>query len=177
MNYLYKNKVEDVYLADIGKISKIIDVNSKYKNKLIYESGGTDNGYCYKDYNSFKNKPDEVCYIPECSFDYDTLFVDYVNENKDKLIEEGGLSTANSIKEEIRNYLEYEEYYYRYQKNNIFYTIKAKDFDDELINIIASEVFEAVDWEATQTYISDVDWEEEIKSYYDEKIKGDELEI
>ena len=162
MNYLYKNKVEDVYLADIGKISKIIDVNSKYKNKLIYESGGTDNGYCY---------------IPECSFDYDTLFVDYVNENKDKLIEEGGLSTANSIKEEIRNYLEYEEYYYRYQKKDIFYTIKAKDFDDELINIIASEVFEAVDWEATQTYISDVDWEEEIKSYYDEKIKGDELEI
>ena len=175
MNYLDENEFENIYQTDIGNISKIKDSKSKYNNKLIYQSGGTINGYCYKDYNNFKNNPDDVCYIAECEFDDSDLLVDYVNENKDKLIKKGGLSTTNSIKEEIRNNLEYEEYYYEYQKNGIVYTIQAKDFDNELINIIAEDVFESVDWQTTSGYIYEIDWEETISDYYRKKIKDDDL--
>ena len=167
MNYLYKNEFENIYQADIGNISKIKDSKSKYNNKLIYEAGGTFNGYCYKDYNNFETKPDEICYIAECFFD----------ENKEKLIKEGGISTANSIKEEIRNALEYDEYYYEYQQDGIVHTIQSKKFDDELINTIASEVFDIVDWQTTQAYICEKDWTLLIEDYYSKKIKGDELEL
>ena len=177
MNYLYKNEFEEIYQADIGNISKIKDTKSRYNNKLIYEYGETFNGYCYKDYNNFKARPDEICYIAECVFNGNNLFVDYVNKNKEKLIKEGGVSTANSIKEEIRNVLEYDEYYYEYQKDGIVYTIQSKDFDNDLINIIASEVFDVVDWQTTQSYICETDWKLLIEDYYNKKIKGEDLEL
>ena len=177
MSYLYKNEFENVYQADIGNILRIKDPKSKYNNKLLYEEGSTLNGYCYKDYNNFKNKPNDVCYIAECCFINDEMFVDYVNKNKDKLIKEGGLSTANSIKQEIRDELKYCEYYYEYQKDGIVHTIQSKDFDDELINIIASEVFDVVDWQTTQSYICETDWKEVIENYYHKKIKVDDLEL
>lgn len=176
MNYLYKNNFSYIYKADVGSIVKIIDDKSEFNNKLMYESGGTFNGYCYKDYNTFKNKPDEVCYIAECDFDKD-LFVDYVNDNKEKLIEEGGISTANSIKEEIKYFLIHDEYYYKYQKNNVVYTIKAKDFDEEFINKIAEIVFDVVDWQCTSSFICETDWTNEIANYYEEKLKDKGMEI
>lgn len=169
MSYLYKNEFEEVYQADVGNISKIKDSESKYNNKLIYKAGRTLNGHCYKNYNIFETKPDEICYIAECVFDKNNMFVDYINGNKEKLIKKGGVSTANSIKEEIRNTLKYDEYYYEYQKDGIVHTIQSKDFDDKLINIIASEVFDVVDWETTQAYIYETDWSEDINEYYRNK--------
>ena len=177
MSYLYKNEFEDIYQGDVGNIAKVIDPESIFNTKLMYVAGGTFNGYCYKDYNTFKNNPDEVCYIAECCFDKDTLFVDYVNENKDKLINEGGLATANSIKEEIKNQLKHEEYYYEYEKDGIVHTIESKDFDDELLNQMAQYVFDVVDWQTTQAFIYETDWREDIKEYYDNKFKEEDLEI
>lgn len=52
MSYLYENNFITVYDADIGSIVKIMDDKSDFNNKLMYESGGTFNGYCYKDYNN-----------------------------------------------------------------------------------------------------------------------------
>lgn len=175
MSYFYKNEFEDIYEADIGEIAKVIDPNSKFDTKLMYVAGGTFNGYCYKDYNNFKNNPDEVCYIAECDFD-DTLFVDFVNENKEKLIQEGGLSTANSIKDEIRQELEYMEYFYEYQKNDVVHTIEAKNFDEELIDQIAEIVFDIVDWQTAQAYICETDWTDTISNYYNTKLKDEELD-
>ncbi len=177
MSYLYKNEFEDTYVADVGSIAKVIDPSSKYNNKLMYLASGTLNGYCYKDYNTFENNPDEVCYIAECCFDKDTLFVDYVNENKDSLVKAGGISTANSIKEEIRDQLKYDEYYYEYEKNGIVHTIEAKDFDDDLINGFADLVFEVVDWQCTSSLIGEIDWTDEINNYYSKKLKLEELEL
>lgn len=170
MSYLYKNNFIEQYDADVGSIVKINDSDSIYNNKLMYMPGSAFNGYCYKDYNNFKNNPDEVCYIAECSFD-DTLFVDYVKENKDKLIKKGGLSTTNSIKEEIKNQLEHEEYYYEYEKDGIVHTIESKNFDDKLITQMAEYVFDVVDWQTTQAYIYETNWCEDIKEYYDKKIQ------
>lgn len=176
MIYLYKNEFDDIYEADIGSIVKIVDSKSKFNNRLMYMDGATDIGCCYKDYNNFKNNPDEVCYIAEYCFQ-DTLFVDYVNENKENLIQEGGISTANSIKEEIRNHLEYNEYYYEYEKAGVIHTIEAKDFDEELITKFAKLVFDEVAWETTQTYISETNWNEDIMNYYNKKLKEKELEL
>lgn len=176
MSYLYKNTFANVYEADVGSIVKIVDSKSKFNNKLMYMSEGTFNGYCYKDYKKFANNPNEVCYIAECDFD-DDLFVDFVNENKERLIGEGGVSTANSIKEEIRNELKYSKYFYEYQENGIVYTIEAKDFDDEMINKFAESVFDIVDWQCTSSYIAETDWSDEIVNYYEEKFKDKRLEI
>lgn len=176
MSYLYKNEFEDIYEADIGSIVKIVDSKSKFNTRLMYMNGATDIGCCYKDYNNFKNNPDEVCYIAECCFQ-DILFVDYINENKENLIQEGGISTANSIKEEIKDQLEYEEYYYEYKKDGVVHTIESKNFDDELINQMAEYVFEEVLWQTTQALISEKDWKEDIKEYYDNKFKEDDLNL
>lgn len=176
-NYMYENNFEDIYIADVGSIAKIKDLKSKYNNKLTYISGGTFNGYCYKDYNTFKNDPDEICYVAESGFNKDPLLVDYVNENKSKLIKEGGFSTANSIKEEVRNELKYEEYFYEYEKNGIVYTIEAKDFDEKLIEEIAADVFDIVDWQSTQSFLCERDWGDCIADYYDEKLQKGDLEV
>lgn len=176
MSYLYRNNFSTEYEADIGSILKINDPSSKYNNRLIYEHGSTFNGYCYKDYNNFKNNPDEVCYIAEGEFD-DTLFVDFVNENKEKLIQEGGISTTNSIKDEIKQELEYMEYFYEYQKDGVVHTIEAKNFDEEIIDKIAEVVIDIVDWQTTQAYICETDWTDTISDYYKAKINGEELEI
>ncbi|MDO5569786.1 MAG: hypothetical protein Q4G04_06800, partial [bacterium] len=90
MKKLYKNEFKDVYEADIGEIVRVMDPESMFDAKLMYVAGGTYNGYCYKDYNNFNNNFDEVCYIAESCFE-ETLFVDYVKENKEKLINEGGV--------------------------------------------------------------------------------------
>ena len=167
INYMYENNFEDIYIADVGSIAKIKDLKSKYNNKLTYISGGTFNGYCYKDYNTFKNNPDEICYVAESGFSKEPLLVDYVNENKDKLIKDGGFSTANSIKEEVRNVLKYEEYFYEYEKNGNVYTIEAKNFDE----------IDIVDWQSTQSFLCERDWGDCIADYYDEKLQKGDLEV
>lgn len=176
-NYMYENNFKDIYVADIGSIAELIDKKSKYNNKLVYISGGTFNEYCYKDYNIFKNNPDKICYIAESRFDKEPLLVDYVNKNKDRLIKEGGFSTANSIKEEVRNELKYEEYFYEYEKNGKVYTIEANDFDEKLIEEIAADVFDIVDWQSTQSFICERDWGDCIADYYDEKLQKGDLEV
>lgn len=176
MSYLDANTFANIYEADVGMIVKVDDSKSEYNNKLIYIAGDTFNGYCYKDYNNFKNNPDEICYIAECDFDTD-LFVDYVNENKEQLISEGGIATANSIKDEIKKELKYNDYFYEYQKDGIVHTIVAKNFDNEMIDRFASLVFDIVDWQCTSSYIAETDWAEEIERYYKEKLNESELEI
>lgn len=173
MRYLDENKCDTIYKADIGKIIKIKNTNPDLNGKLAYVEESTSNGYCYKDCKTFENNPNGVCYIAECLFN-NAFFVDYVNKNKVKLIEEGGLATRNSIKDEIRNLLEYDEYYYEYKKDGKIYTIEAKKFDDELIDIMAQEVFDNVDWQTTQDYIFEHNWIEDINYYYKNKVNKEE---
>lgn len=86
---------------NIGYIKNVPNQNNSSSLIDIYVAGNTINGYCYKDYDAFYNKPNEVCYIAECVFD-ETLYKDYVNDNKERLIAEGGVSTYNSIKQELK---------------------------------------------------------------------------
>lgn len=164
MNKLIHNKNEKTFDPLNGK-------------KLIYVAEQTPNGYCYKSYEKFYSNPDAVCYIAECAFD-EMLYEAYVNDNKERLIKEGGISTYNSIKQELKDFFEFEEYYYEYQKDGVVYTIPYNDFDDEMIDSFVKEVFHNIDWQTSQSYISEIDWTESINEYYKEKLnneKGVEL--
>ena len=73
--------------------------------------------------------------------------------------------------------LEYNDYFYEYQKDSIVHTIAAKNFDNEMIDRFASLVFDIVDWQCTSSYIAETDWTVEIERYYKEKLNESELEI
>ena len=120
---------------NIGYIKNVPNQNNSSSLIDIYVAGNTINGYCYKDYDAFYNKPDEVCYIAECVFD-ETLYKDYVNDNKERLIAEGGVSTYNSIKQELKDSFKFEEYYYEYQKSkNVEEKIeRVYSLDETIIN-------------------------------------------
>lgn len=165
---------EKIHKADFGEIAEVIDPKSKSKlnTKMMYVAGQTPNGYCYKDYNTFQNDPDGVCYIAECGFGDDILFVDYVNENKEKLIASGVISTRNSIKDEIREVLKHDEYYYKYEYNGIVHAIHSRDFEDGIIDNIAKTVFEEIDWQTSQAYTSEIDWCEDINEYFKKRLKN-----
>lgn len=163
--------------CNTGCIKKVSDPNNFSDLIDMYVAGSTINGYCYKDYDTFYKKLDEVCYIAECAFD-ETLYKDYVNDNKEKMIMKGGISTYNSIKQELKDNFKFEEYYYEYQKDGVVYTIPYNDFDDEMIDSFVKEVFHNIDWQTLQSYISEIDWTENINQYYKEKFdkeKGVEL--
>ena len=118
---------------------------------------------------------------PDSIFDTKLMYVAGGTFNgyceKEKLIEEGGLATANSIKEEVKNCLIHDEYYYEYQENDVVHTIEAKKFDEKLIDKIANIVFDVVDWQTTQGYIYEADWCEVIEDFYEEKLKDKGMEI
>jgi glutathionylspermidine synthase len=154
---------------NIGYIKNVPNQNNSSSLIDIYVAGNTINGYCYKDYDAFYNKPDEVCYIAECVFD-ETLYKDYVNDNKERLIAEGGVSTYNSIKQELKDSFKFEEYYYEYQKDGKIYTILSNKFDEEMIDIFINDIFDNIDWQTSQSYISETDWTESINQYYKEKL-------
>ena len=46
---------EKIHKADFGEIAEVIDpkFESKLNTKMMYVAGQTQNGYCYKDYNTF----------------------------------------------------------------------------------------------------------------------------
>ena len=63
-------------------------------------------------------------------------------------------------------------------KDGVVYTIPYNDFDDEMIDSFVKEVFHNIDWQTSQSYISEIDWTENINQYYKEKFdkeKGVEL--
>ena len=138
--------------------------------KKYYVSDDTFNGSCYKSARAYNNNPDKVCYICEFVFqDSDKLPVDEIEAKKKELIDDGGVSTKNSIKEEIKAALEAEEYNY---VSNSGKKIEAKDFDDGLFDFIADDVFNMVDWQSTSAFIGETDWSGAIEEYYSKNSGG-----
>ena len=155
-----------------GAIQEINGVNC-----YLAEQGGQ--GYYFKSEKAYMTEPDSICYISEYSFsDYEEEFgeienipdgyasaipVDYVEKNKVRLLQEGGFSTHNSILDGMRTTLEYEEYDYEKPDGTV---IEAKDFDDKLIEQMAYDVFDMVDWQSTGTLADEIEWDETIEAYY-----------
>lgn len=129
--------------------------------KEYYQAGSTSQGYCFKDLDAYENDRDAVCYICEFAFN------DLENENQvipvedltgDKLakaIKDGGVSTHNSIIEELKHYWNYIE-------------VPIKE---EFLEQAAEFIFETVDWQSTGALIDEVNWDG-----YTEDTKGEDFE-
>lgn len=157
-NYIIKESVSEY--ESIGSIEEI-------DGKQYYVAGKSFNGSCYKDANAYNNEPDKVCYITEGGFEAGEdwkLSVDYVETNKDELIRQGGISTRNSILDEVRTIFEREEYYYEYDDGT---RVEAKDFDEKLIEEIADDAFSMVDWQTVNGFLYERDWTEAIEEFYE----------
>lgn len=135
-----------------------------YKNNIVYESTK----------NLTKEELDElplkkkICYIPEHAFDTN----DYIDLNLNNLKDGIDYYTINGIRKDIMTTLIEEEYYYRYQKDGKPYVIEAGNFDKKLINQMTDYIFNEVDWQYPSSLINEIDWSEDIKTYYDNKINS-----
>lgn len=158
--YIIKENVDE--LESIGSIEEI-------DGKVYYVSDSTNNGFCYKDAKAYNNEPDKICYLSEGAFDESEdgkIAVDYVEANKERLIDWGSADTKNSIRAQVRTMFEEEEYYY---ESNSGERIEAKDFDDELVDQIADDAFSMVDWQTVNGYLLEREWDEAVEEYYDKK--------
>ena len=149
-------------IESIGSIEEI-------DGKMYYVSDSTNNGFCYKDAKAYNNEPDKICYLSEGAFDESEdgkIAVDYVEANKERLVDWGSADTKNSIREQVRTMFEEEEYWY---ESNSGEKIEAKDFDDELIDQVADDAFSMVDWQSVNGYLLEREWDEAVEEYYDKK--------
>lgn len=159
---------EMVRNPELGSVGSIEEINGK----KYYVSDSTFNGYCYKDMDAYYNRPDDVCYICEGGFDDGEdgkLSVDFVNSKKEELINWGSISTRNSIFDDVRTKLDYEEFDFTYDDGRV---IKSKDFDDKLIEILADEAIDMVDWQSVNAYVMEQEdsWLSIIDDYYNNKL-------
>lgn len=102
----------------------------------------TDNGYCYKNVDVFKNNPDGICYVSE--YNCDDLDVDR---------EEGIDHTDEVLKEQFVGY----------SRNTLRSTI-AEFFDIPLDDVVKNnmdeKVFSVIDWQCPETYLNELDVED-----------------
>ena len=149
-------------IESIGSIEEI-------DGKMYYVSDSTNNGFCYKDAKAYNNEPDKICYLSEGAFDESEdgkIAVDYVEANKERLVDWGSADTKNSIREQVRTMFEEEEYWYESDSGE---KIEAKDFDDELVDQIADDAFSMVDWQSVNGFLLEREWDEAVEEYYDKK--------
>ena len=131
-----KNLEEEIYKADIGSIVKIDD-------KEYFKVEYSEQGLCYKDYDAFENRPDDVCYICESAIDdYQDNLIPKTKEIINKEIEAGGIITKNSLLQDIKKYLS-DDYY------------KKITITDDLIETLASNIFDTVDWQSASSFIDE----------------------
>ena len=147
--------------------------------KQYYNSGQTFNGHCFKDAEAYEKDRNAVCYITEDTMDEladddDLVSVEEVNKNLSKYTEEGGISTHQSICDEVRAMLEQEEYFYEYDDGR---RIEAKDIDDEFVEQVALDVFETVDWQTTDGYLMERDWLDALEDYYKNKPMSESVKL
>lgn len=157
-----KNLEEEIYKADIGSIVKIDD-------KEYFKVEYSEQGLCYKDYDAFENRPDDVCYICESAIDdYQDNLIPKTKEIINKEIEAGGIITKNSLLQDIKKYLS-DDYY------------KKITITDDLIETLASNIFDTVDWQSASSFIDEEleNWDLEDMDNYknDNKKEIDEEEM
>lgn len=119
--------------------------------KKTFEFEHTNNGIVYKNEIAFLNAHNEVCYIAECGFeDFHKEDIDCftltLNDNEiERGIESGSISTHNSIIEDIKNLCEY-------------YKIpKVRNF----MEYMAHTAIEMCDWQCISTWLNELDMEQE----------------
>ena len=124
---------EQVYPAGF----KVYDDNN---NLIGYGGEHNGDGYIYKNEDAFANNPDEVCYIPEAGFGYDT-YKEFISLDEAEKLGE----TRNTITEQISN--GYKEDYM---------------LTDEQVDCCTKSVFHDLDWSCVSSYITESSWIEDL---------------
>lgn len=128
--------------------------NSKVM-EVVFKAEHTFNGMCYKNQEAFETGVG-VCYIAEANFGtfpYDEYpNADWkitVNENEiQQHIDNGEFETRATIFQSVKSYLE-------------SYGLNEAAQCQKFIEAIARHAFEIVDWQGIETYIYEIDIEEE----------------
>ena len=119
---------------------EIIGEKRFVEGKMYYAPGETDNGFCYKNEQAFKENPDDVCYIPEAYFEgIEPAFTEGDKFSRDfkEFFSEDDIDTINrrEIEEDCEGYVDCED----------------EAIDPELL-------FQELDWMCPSTLINEYDF-------------------
>lgn len=102
-------------------------------NLIGFQAAASDEGFIFKDKKAFNDNPDEICYIPECAWDYGDnrgmLSVELAKEHGE---------TRNTIRQQVKD-------------------AWGEDYmlTDEQIDYLAEDVFQLADWACIDTYLAE----------------------
>lgn len=116
----------------------------KKDNNLIYEAGITFNGMVYKNWDEFYYG-NGICYISEHGFDDSEDWTIEIPK-EEKSIGYTRQDFLNIVREEV-----------------------GYEVPDNVVWAIATDVFETVDWQYPETYLYEMNLEEEIEAFCDDK--------
>lgn len=102
-------------------------------NLIGFQASASDEGFIFKDKKAFNDNPDEICYIPECAWDY--------GDNRGMLSVELAKKygeTRNTIRQQIKD-------------------AWGEDYmlTDEQIDYLTEDVFQLADWACIATYLAE----------------------
>lgn len=118
-------------------------------SRYINNSITTDNGTCFKDYEAFKNNPDDVCYVSEYGLEDIEELEQSMGDTTDKhLVENGVAFTRNSLKTEVLAYFGSEE------AVNEVLVLEEMDSIDEFVECMFNEL----DWQYPSTWLNEYDY-------------------
>ena len=116
---------------------EIIGEKRVINGKNYYCPGDSDNGYCYKNEQAFKENPDEVCYIPEHAFDDGDVKV--IDGREFVCVPDDDAFTRRDLEKECEGYI----------------TDDGKPLDAEIL-------FSELDWSYPSTLINEYNWGDQI---------------
>lgn len=102
-------------------------------NLIGFQAAASDEGFIFKDKKAFNDNPDEICYIPECAWDYGDnrgmLSVELAKEHGE---------TRNTIRQQVKD-------------------AWGEDYmlTDEQIDYLTEDVFYLADWACIATYLAE----------------------
>jgi hypothetical protein len=102
-------------------------------NLIGFQAAASDEGIIFKDKKAFNDNPDEICYIPECAWDY--------GDNRGMLSVELAKKhgeTRNTIRQQVKD-------------------AWGEDYmlTDEQIDYLTEDVFHLADWACIDTYLAE----------------------
>lgn len=102
-------------------------------NLIGFQAAASDEGFIFKDKKAFNDNPDEICYIPECAWDY--------GDNRGMLSVELAKKhgeTRNTIRQQVKD-------------------AWGEDYmlTDEQIDYLTEDVFYLADWACIATYLAE----------------------
>ena len=146
----------------------------------VFSAGQTDNGYCYKSEKAIKERKG-ICYITEGAFGNDFLlgedeFIKLDEEGNliitldtiHKLIAWGYVETWDSARECVKSHIE--NYEFGCFDTKVILNSEAMwDLFEEFVDHITEAALDIVDWQGVDTYLNEMDIEEELDYFLAQK--------